>query len=141
MQTLFQCLKALLIFLWIYAAATKLINFQLTKAEMAHQIFDESFSSILAWLVPAVELLTGFLLAIPLTARYGLVLSALLLGLFTIYVVGGVMHWYETMPCACGGVIRHMTWGWHLAFNCCFLVINVTTLMIEPSRKEVSASH
>lgn len=92
------------------------------------QIFEPSFASILAWLIPLLELLTGLLIALPVTMRYGLFLSGMLLFIFSIYILGGVAGWYESRPCSCGGIIMQMTWAWHLVFNLFFLILNIIAI-------------
>jgi len=140
MNPIFQLCRFLLITLWVYAGASKLLDYQQTRFEMARQIFDASFADILSWLIPATEVTVALLLLIPLFTRYGLYLSGAMLFVFTIYVVGGVMHWYESVPCSPGGVIRYMTWGQHLLFNLAFLSANITAIIVEPERKEVTPS-
>lgn len=136
MRIIYQCCRFLLIVLWIYAGTSKLLNYEQTKTEMMHQIFDASFSGVLAWLVPVTELVAGLLIAVPLTAKYGLLLSVCLLSVFTIYILGGLLHYYETMPCSCGGVIRHMNWTQHFLFNLFFLTLNGIALIIQPKEME-----
>jgi putative oxidoreductase len=136
MRTFIQCCQYLLILLWIYAGCIKLLDYRHTRAEMMLQIFDASFAGILAWLVPVTEIITGLLLAVPLTTRYGLVLSALLLFVFTVYVSGGLLNWYESRPCSCGGVLEQMSWGWHFVFNLFFLALNSIAIVFN-YKKEV----
>src|SRR5690606_17921440 len=61
----------------------------------------------------------------PPTLRLGLALSTLLMLGVTLFILFGVLGWYDKRPCGCGSVISGLTWEQHLWFNIAFLLISV----------------
>lgn len=120
-----------LIILWTYAAISKLIDFDQTRAQMHSQVFSATFSSILTWAIPAIELLTTALLVYSKTRIYGLYVSAILLFVFTMYIVLVINNAFGRIPCSCGGVLEKMSWGQHLAFNIVFLLLTLSSIVFE----------
>jgi putative oxidoreductase len=130
-QTIYQVLVFLLILLWTYSSLSKLINYNLSRNQMLNQVFPRSIALVLTWLIPSIELITALLLSIPTTSKAGLANSFTLLSIFTLYILGGVLHFYARVPCSCGGVIRHLSWEWHLIFNLFFLGLNLYALILN----------
>lgn len=116
-------ISGLLIFLWVYAAVIKLIDFDRSRGEMLSQPLAPWLEKILVWLVPLAELFTAFLLLFIRTKLYGLVLSSLLLISFSIYIALVINSIFNRIPCSCGGVLKNMSWETHLVFNLCFLAL------------------
>jgi uncharacterized membrane protein YphA (DoxX/SURF4 family) len=124
-----QVSRLLLIILWVYAALTKLLDFEIARGQMINQIFPERSALVLAWLVPLTELITSVLLLIPRTVFYGLWISFCLLFIFTLYILLGLLDLYPRMPCSCGGVLSSLSWQAHLVFNLFFLVLTLIAII------------
>ena len=120
----------LLIVLWIYAALSKLLDFRHFTWEMRNQALPTFVQSLLIYLLPPLEILIAVLLMFQRTLVWGLQLSGILLFLFSGYVGLTLFHFFEYVPCSCGGILEHLSWGPHLAFNLAFLSITVTALYI-----------
>ncbi len=120
---LVSIISALLIFLWVYAGLSKLLDFDKSLGEMLSQPMPPWLEKILVWLVPMAELFTASLLLISRTRLYGLVLSSLLLISFSIYISLVINSVFNRIPCSCGGVLKNMSWETHLVFNLCFLAL------------------
>ncbi|RYG06440.1 MAG: hypothetical protein EOO02_00570 [Chitinophagaceae bacterium] len=134
---LYQTGISLLIILWIYAAGSKLLEYNSFKHQLTLQHFPTSTENTMAWLLPSIEILAAILLTIPKTIRYGLYLSALLLTIFTLYVAFILTGIYNRAPCSCGGVLSMLSWKSHLLFNLTFLSINAWTIHVfHQKRKE-----
>jgi putative oxidoreductase len=118
----------LLILLWVYAAASKLINFDQSRTQMLEQVFPAGFSEILAYAVPLAELGTSALLIFPKTSTAGLNASLFLLIQFTIYIGLVMLNAFGQIPCSCGGIMEKMSWGQHLVFNLFFLFLTLIAL-------------
>ncbi|HEY1025119.1 MAG TPA: MauE/DoxX family redox-associated membrane protein [Sphingobacteriaceae bacterium] len=118
----------LLILLWVYAALSKLIDYEESREQMLNQMFPARMAEVLVWAVPVTELMVVGLLIFPKTVRAGLLASLLLLFQFTVYisiVMTGIVGW---IPCSCGGVLEQMTWGQHLLFNLFFLALTLVAI-------------
>jgi putative oxidoreductase len=121
-------IPSLLIFLWVYAALSKLINFEQSRNQMLQQVFPAGLSELLAWAVPVVELSTAGLLIFKKTQRAGLYISLFLLLHFTIYICVVMLNVFGRIPCSCGGILEKMSWGQHLVFNLFFLFLTLIAL-------------
>jgi len=115
----------LLIALFTYSAAVKLADFAMFRTQMRLQPFPPGIGSVLAVLLPAAELLTAVLLVFKRTQHFGLVLSFIMMFLFTGYAALALLPFWLRTQCPCGGVLGHLAWPWHLAFNIFFLAITM----------------
>lgn len=134
---LYQTGISLLIILWIYAAGSKLLEYNSFKHQLTLQHFPGSTESTMSWLLPAIEILAATLLTIPRTIHYGLYLSAILMTIFTLYIAFILTGINNKAPCSCGGVLSMLSWKSHLVFNLTFLSINAWTIQVfHQKRKE-----
>jgi putative oxidoreductase len=125
----------LLILLFTYAAFSKLIPLEGFRNQLYKQPFPHWLSDILLYALPVTELLTAALLAFNRTLRTGLVLSVLMLLLFSGYITLAILHYWTRVPCPCGGILNHMPWSAHLVFNLGCAGIALTALLPEPTSK------
>jgi len=113
---------ASLIFLFLYAAASKLFNLSQFTYDMHNQAFKQHWiKDFLIVFIPASEILICIALFIDRTRRAGLIASLVLMMLFTLYTFLVLIHTFPRVPCSCGGIIRKLTWPQHLAFNLFFV--------------------
>ena len=124
-----------LIVLWIYTAGSKLMAFGAFERQLALQPFGPVINSILVYVLPAVEIFTALLLTVKRMQTIGLVVSAVLLTIFTLYVILVVVGYFTKMPCSCGGVLEFLSWKAHLVFNILFLTINLCALYQNKFKK------
>jgi putative oxidoreductase len=128
---------SLLIILWIYAAGSKLLEYNSFKHQLSMQHFPFNIEDTMAWLLPSIEILIAGLLIATNTIKYGLIASAFLLIIFTIYITLIITGIYDKAPCSCGGVLSMLSWESHLLFNISFLSINAWTIYtFYQNRKE-----
>src|SRR5665647_1513697 len=118
-----EIISSLLILLFVYAALSKLIDYNAFKVQLKNSLWLRSFAVIIAWLVPATELAISFILTIKVTRIFGLYASLLLLMIFTIYISGMLLSG-KHLPCSCGGVIQQLSWRQHLLFNLFFIILS-----------------
>jgi hypothetical protein len=126
-----QLISCLLILLWVYAATSKLINYEQSRMQMMNQVFPDSINAVLLWVIPITELLIAGLLLFSKSRIAGLILSAILLFLFSGYVLLVMLNVFDRIPCSCGGIISKLSWGQHLVFNLVFLALAILGLGIE----------
>lgn len=115
-----QGLSCLLIILWIYAAGSKLWDFNLFASQLSRQPLPQWSGPIVQWLLPLIELTAAFLFFFSRAIRIGFLLSIILMSAFTLYVGFGLAHVYDQVPCSCGGILGKTSWGAHLIFNIVF---------------------
>jgi putative oxidoreductase len=130
----------LLVLLWVYAAVSKLIDFRHFKYEMHNQALLPFVQEMLIYCLPPAEIIVASFLLFEKWTLWGLYCSAVLLGLFTIYISFTLLHFFKYVPCSCGGILEHMGWLPHLFFNLFFLLITLTALYIKTKERSVPAS-
>jgi putative oxidoreductase len=132
---LLQLSAFLLTLMWVYAAISKLIDFPHFKWEMHNQAVYPAVKNLLVYCLPAIELVTALLLIFDRTVLWGFYCSALLMTVFTSYIILTLMHSFKYVPCSCGGILEHMSWTAHLFFNLFFLSLTLTSLYITKKER------
>ena len=130
-NTLLDLIAALLILLYVYTAASKWMDFEQFKVQMYGQALPVWLAHLLIFTLPGTELLTAILLFFGRTRLAGCYLSAVLLLMFTGYVALAVFHFFDHVPCACGGVISALGWKMHLIFNLFFLLLTILAIKLH----------
>lgn len=104
------------ILLFIYAAVSKLIDFETFYTQLEQTPLLKSYSKFIAYGVLFSELMTAGLLCYRKTRRTGIIFSFILMLLFSIYIIG-ILKFSKNLPCSCGGILEKMSWTEHLYFN------------------------
>ncbi|RBQ08913.1 MauE/DoxX family redox-associated membrane protein [Pedobacter miscanthi] len=117
--------SGILILLWVYTSLSKLSEIEDFKRQLNNQVFSRKFTPVLLWAIPGIEITAAAMLLFKKTLRAGLILSAILMALFTGYIVLVSMNIFNRVPCSCGGVLKNMGWNSHLIFNTVFLAISL----------------
>ncbi|MFA6082773.1 MauE/DoxX family redox-associated membrane protein [Mucilaginibacter sp.] len=112
-----------LILLWVYAALSKLLTFEEFKGQMHNQTFPLWVANTLIYALPEVELIAAASLVFDKTRLAGLIISFILMALFTGYISLVLLGYWERFPCSCGGILKHMGWKTHLIFNISVLAL------------------
>ena len=117
-----EIISSLLIILFIYSSLSKLSAYDKFSVQLSKSPFITSFYQLVAWSIPATEIVIALLLTIKRTKLIGLYASFFLMSLFTAYLVIMLNYSYY-IPCSCGGVLEYMSWEQHIVFNSFFIVI------------------
>lgn len=119
----------LFMFLFLYAAITKLLEYDLFRAQIGKSPLITRYAGVLSWMVPAVELVVVVLLFIPRFQLAGLYASFSLMFAFTAYI-GFILLFSPYVPCSCGGILSSMGWTEHLIFNAFFTLLSLAGIAI-----------
>lgn len=125
----------LFVLLFVYAALTKLLDFQKFVVQLGQSPILTNYATVLAWAVPFLELVISAILIIPRTRMVGLCAAFSLMVMFTSYIVLA-MRFSEYVPCSCGGVLEGLTWTQHLIFNVVFVLLGLAGLIGYPRSGE-----
>lgn len=131
LRGLLMIIVSLLVLLWIYTAFSKLSDLRDFKQQLYNQSFNPDFAGMLLWLIPGIEITATLLLCFIRTRLSGLLLSTVLMLLFTGYIGLVLTGHYDRIPCSCGGVLKDLGWKAHLLFNIFFLVIALSGTYIQ----------
>lgn len=131
-----EVISYLFIGLFIYAAVSKLQDYEKFKAQMGQSTMLTSYAGVLAWAVPGIEIGIALLLFIPRTVLAGLYAAFTLMVSFSAYI-GILLAAGGHLPCSCGGILEKMSWTQHLVFNMVFVVLaGIGIWLCSPSRTE-----
>jgi putative oxidoreductase len=129
-NNIFHTICFLLILLWVYAAASKLMDFETFKAQMHRQVLFPFVKKSIVYFLPPIEISTALLLIFERLQRVGLYVSLIMLSAFTIYIGLAILKVFGKIPCSCGGVLSKMGWNTHLVFNIFFLLLTALGIYI-----------
>ncbi|WP_413671085.1 MauE/DoxX family redox-associated membrane protein [Mucilaginibacter sp. Mucisp86] len=124
-------LASLLILMFLYAATSKLMDFQTYERAMHNQPFPDWMAETLIYSIPPLEVVVSLLLFRDRTRLLGFLCSGVLMLSFTIYIAAILLHIFPWVPCSCGGVISQLGWGQHLIFNLSFLTAALWGMRLE----------
>ncbi|WP_433780476.1 MauE/DoxX family redox-associated membrane protein [Flavobacterium anhuiense] len=119
----------LYILLFIYASASKLMDFQHFRIQLGQSPLLSAFADQLAVVVPLSEIIICVLLFIPKYKPAGLFAAYGLMLMFTAYIII-ILNYTSFVPCSCGGVLEKLGWKEHLIFNLFFIVLSIIALML-----------
>jgi hypothetical protein len=119
-NTVVEIISSLLILLFMYAAVSKLLDYQTFKVQLSKSPFITDFAEVTAWALPVGEILVGLALASKRTRLLGLYASLFLMTMFTAYI-WAMLNYSYYVPCSCGGILSKMGWNEHFWFNLAFV--------------------
>lgn len=125
-----QLAALLFIFLWTYAAVSKLADLDKFQGQLAQSPIILTRSGWVTWLVPGTELGLSLALMFPRTRQWGLIGSTFLIAAFCWYILA-ITHFSTYIPCSCGGVLEKLSWNEHLLVNAGFLIMGSISLLLD----------
>ncbi|WP_372490163.1 MauE/DoxX family redox-associated membrane protein [Chitinophaga sedimenti] len=129
-----EVFSSLLILMFIYTAASKLMDIKSFIGSINNQPFDNRFTPYLVIGLPASEIIVSVLLAFARTRKAGFWMSTIMMTVFTGYISLVLAGVYDRRPCSCGGVFNNVTWPQHLFINIGFLIISLWGLVLSWKR-------
>jgi uncharacterized membrane protein YphA (DoxX/SURF4 family) len=132
-NTIVEIICSLLIILFIYSSLSKLSAYERFAVQLSKSPFITSYYKLVAWGIPAGEIIIAFLLAIKWTRLMGLYASFFLMSLFTAYLLI-MLNFSYYIPCSCGGVLEYLSWEQHIVFNSFFIVIAAAGILLISNR-------
>ncbi len=120
----------LFIVLFVYAAISKLIDFETFTLQLAQSPLLSAYAGIIAWLVPGLEIALAALLVFEKFRMPALYASFTLMVMFVTYIFI-ILNFSDFVPCSCGGVLENMSWTQHLIFNAVFILLAATAIFFS----------
>ena len=115
------------ILLFVYAAISKLVDFENFQVQVAQSPLLSAFATPIAYGVVVGELIIALLLCFQTTKALGLYLFLGFMTAFTVYIYL-ILHYSPFVPCSCGGILEKMGWWEHLWFNSFICIISIIML-------------
>lgn len=135
-DTMLEIISGLLILLFVYAGASKLLDYEKFSVELGKSPLLTSFASWIAVAIPITEVLVAIMLAWTRYRLAGLFASFTLMMMFTAYIIV-ILQFSDYIPCSCGGILQNMSWTQHLLFNIIFIVIALAGILFYPGKQEM----
>lgn len=126
---LIEIIIFLFVILFLYAAGTKLTDYDKFIAQIGKSPLLTNHASYIAWMIPAIEIFVAVLLIIPRTKLIGMYASFGLMVTFTLYIAA-ILSFSKELPCSCGGVLNSLDWEEHLVFNIGFTLLGFAGTML-----------
>lgn len=123
-------ISALLVILFLYTAISKLWDYESFRYTLSRSPLLSPVAALLAWLLPAAELVIVVWLFIPAFRRWGFYASFILITLFTGYLTYMILR-TQDLPCSCGGVLATLSWKQHIFFNLVFILLSLTGIYLS----------
>ena len=136
-NTIIEIISLLYVLLFVYAAASKLLDFQHFKIQLGQSPLLSPFADWIAVLVPVTEFLICIMLMLPRYKLAGLFSAYGLMVMFTVYIFI-ILNYTSFIPCSCGGVLEKLDWKSHMIFNIVFVCLGAAAIVLYKSRFKVS---
>jgi len=124
----------LLMLLFLYASVSKWLDFRTFTNEINNQPFPNWLTPWIIWIVPPLEVLITLALMFERTRTAGFYASLILMSAFSIYTGAVLLHFFDYIPCSCGGIIKDLSWSEHLILNLFFVAISITAILLRRNR-------
>lgn len=131
---LLSAIPYVLAFLFLYTGFSKLMDPVGTYQGLSNQVFPTLLAELLFYSLPAVELAIAVLLLWDRTTKIGLAAFAILMTVFSAYIILVLTGIFGRVPCSCGGVLNSLGWWEHLWFNLFFLGLAGIGLKFKPEK-------
>lgn len=119
----------LIVFLFTYTGFSKFINHATFEVTLFQSPLVKDYRTIISWGVPGIELSIVVLLLLEKSRRLGLLLSLLLMSLFTCYIAYMILF-IPSLPCSCGGILKELSWNSHLMLNS-FIIVSIIISLVS----------
>jgi hypothetical protein len=130
-QLIIEIISAAFVILFVYAACSKLIDYEKSKLQISQSPVLTQFAGIVVWLIPVFEITIALMLSTLRFRLAGLYASFTLMVMFTAYIVV-ITRFSDYVPCSCGGVLEKLSWNEHLVFNIVFVVLGAISILLYP---------
>ncbi|QQX76467.1 MULTISPECIES: MauE/DoxX family redox-associated membrane protein [Aequorivita] len=132
-------ISLLFIVLFVYAAISKLLDFETFTVQLAQSPVLSAYAGIIAWMVPSMEICISVLLISERTRTLALYAAFFLMIMFTAYIFI-ILNYSDFIPCSCGGVLENLSWTQHLIFNVVFIAMAAVAIFLcspDPKKNKV----
>src|SRR5665648_176439 len=120
--------------LFVYAAISKLLDFENFRVQLAESPLLSAYAGLIAPAVISLELLLVLLLSFKTTRLTGLYGSFFLMIAFTVYIYL-ILNYSDFVPCSCGGIIEKLGWREHIVFNIAFALLALFAILFTENEK------
>jgi uncharacterized membrane protein len=125
-----ELVRYLYIFLFVYTAVSKAIDFENFKLQISQSVVISPFTNWIVWFIPIIEIIIALALLTKKWRTFALYAAFLLMIIFSTYIYI-ILNYIPDIPCSCGGVLEKMSWNEHLIFNIAFVFLGLVALLLQ----------
>ncbi|SEK24041.1 MauE/DoxX family redox-associated membrane protein [Parapedobacter koreensis] len=129
--TWLNIISGLIAIMFFYAVYVQLFNSEQKLSEKLKNVFSENAAGILAWLIPAILIITIILLVYKHTRLIGFWASFSLLVVFNVYLILVMDRVAVDGQLNYGGILDNVGLGWQVALNILFIALAILGIWIE----------
>jgi Na+/proline symporter len=74
------------------------------------------------------------------TRKAGFYASLILMSVFSIYNAAVLLHFFDYVPCSCGGLSKKLSWPQQLIINLFFVAISIAGVWLQGKRSDKDRS-
>ncbi|MCK8141447.1 hypothetical protein MW871_06025 [Flavobacterium sp. I-SCBP12n] len=126
-----NCISLLYVVLFVYAAVSKLLDFENFQVQLAQSPLLSAFAGWISFIVPIIEIVIAFFICFERSRLYAFYCAFSLMVLFSAYIII-IINFSPFVPCSCGGILEKMTWNQHLVFNLLFVLLGFCAILFQP---------
>lgn len=130
-----EVIVALFVMLFIYAAVSKLLEYETFNVQLSKSPLLTSFAPLVAVGIPLIEIVISVMLLFNRMRLAGLYASLFLMTTFTAYLIA-IINFSYYIPCSCGGILSGLSWNSHIIFNCAFIILAITGIWLQNNTKK-----
>ena len=134
-STIVEVVAILLVILFAYTAASKLLDIGLFKLLSRFLPYINKFP-VAIWIFPIVELVIIFLLLLKNFRKWGFYSVATVMLIVIVYRIV-VLTSGKHLPCLCGPVVRKLNEHEHIYFNIIVLLVSVGAILLSRQKSNV----
>ena len=128
-------IRCLLILLFCYTAINKWLSYNDFMYQLKRSPFIPTGYHFLSFALPVAEIGISVLLSVNTTAKAALAAAAILLFIFTIYIICMLLY-APQVPCSCGGFVSFLSWTQHIILNTVMALLAMIGYKLQPGRKQ-----
>lgn len=128
-KVILELICLLYILLFVYAAVSKLLDFENFRVQLGQSPLLSAFAGLIAWIIPVLELFIVLLIVSKRWRIIGLFGALSLMIMFTAYIFI-ILNYSPFVPCSCGGILEKMGWKEHFIFNFVFIILAAAGILI-----------
>ncbi len=132
-----EVISFLFILLFMYAALSKLLDYQKFTVQIGQSPILTGFGSSIPWMVISAEILICVMLVVPRLRLFAFFCAFSLMTMFTAYIIS-ILNFASYVPCSCGGVLEKLSWSEHLIFNAVFIVFGLAGIVLQAQVNEAA---
>lgn len=137
--TLIETICFLFVLLFVYAAVSKLIDYQKFRVQLGQSPLLSHYVNLVAWTIPGIEILISIMLITTRWRLLGLYGCFFFMVMFSEYIIA-ITKFSNYVPCSCGGILQKMNWNEHLIFNLFFIFLGLTGILLHHKKTKINTS-